>query len=570
MVHSILESAFTKLDKSESIIRDLKNLKKGYVEKWIIETEVQINSFLIEVCFDLYFKESFPLSIPKIYVSEKSYDSLKYIPHLDCNRSICLFEEESLILDQNDPVGVILFCLRQAKKIIQDGLEGNNKDDFKKEIKAYWTQQYDEEPEVNTISYLNLLSFYPTETSIIKLNKIEPNYRGFNYILVDEEKSSSLFMNFLKLKGYKLKEQDALFLSDYKLEEHPPYSLKNKDLLTRVSNHSLVIYKKYINQLLPVSKFIFFRCKTQMFGWSHKPFNRNRNGFRPRTLNNWTVFTGFQKNDYVERLYANIYNNDRIEKRTAGITQVKFKFLIAGLGSVGSNLIFFLNAMNYPDYKLIDGDILTIENIGRHLLGIDYIRAYKTEGLRRYIKNIRPDQSVEYKTTSLEAVLLHNIEFVNDNDYAFITIGNQNVENFLLKLLNAGEITIPVFILWVEPYLLGGHCLYVHPEKKVLENCIFEDYLYLYNVISSSEYKINNPSLSKNEAGCQTSYAPYSENDLVLFLSGIYKEINNIIKNNQKKSIAIRWTGNINIADELKIALNTNVDKPYSYQIVEL
>ncbi len=570
MVYTVLESAFAELSKSESIIRDFKDLKKGYIEKWEFNTEIQVNSFLVEVSFYMYFKESFPLSIPKVYVTEDSYNKLKYIPHLDSDKSICIFEEDTLILDPDNPKGIILTCLRRIKTIIQEGLEGSNSDDFRNEIKAYWVQQYSKEPEVKILSYLNLLSVYPTETCLIKLNKLEPHYRGFSYILSDEAKVSSLFLEFFRVKGYKLKEQEALFLSDYKLEEQPPYSIKNKDLQTKISCESFPLFRKYINQSLPISKYIFFRNGEHIFGWVHTAFNTKKNGFRPGRLSNWKVFTNFQKNDYVNRIYVNTYNNDRIEKRTAGIIQPKLKFLIAGLGSVGSNLIYFLNAVNYPDYKLIDEDILKIENIGRHLLGIDSIHAPKTEGIKKYIKNTRPDQSVEIKTTKLETVLLHHIEFVNDNDYAFIAIGNQNIENFLLKLINTGEITVPVFILWVEPYLLGGHCLYIHPENKITENCIFENYIYLYNVISSSEYRANNPLLSKNEAGCQTSYSPYSQNDLVLFLSEIYKEINSIIKRASKESVVIRWTGNTLIADELNISLNRNIGKSYSYQITKL
>lgn len=570
MTHAILESVFTELNKSESILRVMKDSKKGYIEKWIFNTEIQVSNFLVEVCFCMYFRESFPLFIPKIYVTEESYQKLKYIPHLDSDMSICLFEEDTLILDQNNPKGIIVSCLRRAKKIIQDGLEGNNKDDFKNEVKAYWVQQYNDEPGVRFISYLNLLSFYPTETCFIKLNRIEPDYRGFSYVLLDEGRVSSLFLKFLRVKGYKLKEQDALFLSDYKLEEQPPYSIRNRDLLTKISSDSLPLFKKYISQSLPTSKYIFFSQGEHIFGWLHAAFKVKRNGFRPGTLNNWKVFTDFQKNDYVNRVYVNTYNNVRIEKRTSGIIQAKLKFLVAGLGSVGSNLIFFLNAMNYPDYKLIDEDILTIENIGRHLLGIDCVHAPKTEGIKQYIKNIRPDQNIEIKTAKLETILQHHIEFINDNDYLFVAIGNQNVENFLLKLINTGEVTSPVFILWVEPYLLGGHCLYIHPENKITENCIFENYIYLYNVISSSEYRANNPLLSKNEAGCQTSYSPYSQNDLVLFLSEIYKEINSIIKRASKESVVIRWTGNTLIADELNISLNRNIGKSYSYQITKL
>ncbi len=148
----------------------------------------------------------------------------------------------------------------------------------------------------------------------------------------------------------------------------------------------------------------------------------------------------------------------------------------------------------------------------------------------------------------------------------------ENIENFLIKLHNEGKITIPMFLFWVEPYAIGGHCLFIHPDDKVTLNDLYEKQLYRFNIIDSSEYNNSNPILSKQEAGCQTSYTPYSGNDIILYLSAIYKWMNDIIQNNAERSIAVQWTGNINIAKELGLTINESyvTNEMYSSNIFYL
>lgn len=129
-----------------------------------------------------------------------------------------------------------------------------------------------------------------------------------------------------------------------------------------------------------------------------------------------------------------------------------------------------------------------------------------------------------------------------------------------------------MFFLWIEPYAIGGHCVFIHPDNKITLADLYKDHLYRFNIIESTEYVKSNPILSKQEAGCQTSYTPYSGNDVILFLSSIYKWLNDIIQNNTKQSMAMQWTGNINIAKELGLAINTPfvTNESFSNAIIKL
>jgi hypothetical protein len=559
----ILDEVYSELSRTETIDRNPINEKfpeNKCKEIWKIETEIEVGKFQKEVSLLIAFEEFFPLSIPRIYLSKESFDKINHIPHIDKNHFICTFHTDSLILDTDNPVGIVTQCLRRAKQIIKDGLEGTNHNDFKDELSAYWTDN----DESNLFQYLSLLSEFPKETTYLKICKLTPAYNHILYILymADTDSNTKKFLDFISTKGCKRIENDALFLGDYKINSQPPFPENNEDILNTTSSISRISLKKYINSK-NIEKHVFFLTGTStkpiLLGWKHKTIKTQRNGFRQGVLTPFMILSKFQKKDKIEKILACEYSNSRIEERTSGTVHKKYTFLIAGLGSIGSNLIYFLNGLNHPNFKLIDNDVLKIENIGRHLLGINNVNSFKTEVLKTYIKNIRPDQDVSIKTAKIESVVKTNLEYINECSYAFIALGNQNIENMLLKEQNEGNINVPMFFLWIEPYAIGGHCVFLHPDDKILLNDLYDDeQLYRFNIIASKEYRpSSNPILSKQEAGCQTSYTPYSSNDIILFLSTIYKWLNNIIQNDIKRSMVVQWTGNINFAKKLGLILNT-------------
>lgn len=565
----ILHELFFELSHCETIERmpiDTKLFKDKFKEVWKLVTEVEVGSFQKEIVLHIAFDESFPLTIPRIYLSRESSDEIGLIPHVDKDRFVCTFHTDALILDTENPLDIVRTCLRKAKKIIKEGLEGTNHGDFKDEIMAYWTDT----DESDIVHYLSLLPDFPNETTSLKICKLTPAYNHIQYILYRNNMDSETkrILDFVSGKGCNDSESDALFLADYEIDPQSHFPKNNEDILNSLSSESFDIFKKYIDSS-SFEKHIFFSAETStkpvLLGWKHKNLFTKRSGFRPGSLTPFSVLSKYQKSDKVERIFVNEYSNNRIETRTSGILREKFTFLVAGLGSVGSNLIYFLNGLNYPDFKLIDNDVLKIENIGRHLLGVSNINSFKTDALKAYVKNIRPDQNVSVKQSKLEKIVTNNHEYFNDCSYAFIAIGNQNIENYLLKKQNEAILTVPMFFFWVEPYAIGGHCLFLHPDDKITSYNLYEEQLYRFNIVAPIEYVNGNPVLSKQEAGCQTSYTPYSGNDIILFLSAIYKWLNDVIQNRVKISMAIQWTGNINFARELGLTINEQYAKNEAY-----
>ncbi len=109
----------------------------------------------------------------------------------------------------------------------------------------------------------------------------------------------------------------------------------------------------------------------------------------------------------------------------------------------------------------------------------------------------------------------------------------------------------------MEPYALGGHCVYIHPDDMIDVDTLYNDSVfYKYNIISNEEYRASNPILSKQEAGCNTVYTPYSGNDTVSFLSAVFPYIRDVVQSGSTKSFALQWVGDLAQNRELGLRLN--------------
>ena len=83
---------------------------------------------------------------------------------------------------------------------------------------------------------------------------------------------------------------------------------------------------------------------------------------------------------------------------------------------------------------------------------------------------------------------------------------------------------------------------------------IYTKAIYIANVKTRKNILVIRYYRSKKQVVKQ--HATFS-NDVILFLSSIYKWINEIIKNDIKRSEAIQWVGNIGLAKELGLTINS-------------
>jgi hypothetical protein len=265
------------------------------------------------------------------------------------------------------------------------------------------------------------------------------------------------------------------------------------------------------------------------------------------------LFT-MNKSDCLQRYTIRPYDIERISERTSGCVAAKRNYWIGGLGSVGSNLIYYLNSEQDVSFVLVDNELLTVDNVGRHFLGFPSIGKWKAEELKKYICSLRPERNVLACQASIEQILFSNKITSNIPDALFLCTGNTNAERYILEKLKDSIPEYPIFILWLEPYAIAGHMVYINPNYGIPSDFLATSYP--YNLIAESEYNSEDKTFTKQESGCANSYTNYGGSDVVSFLSSIYPIIQQRLQE-PTKSTFYRWIGNINIAKEKGILLST-------------
>jgi hypothetical protein len=473
-----------------------------------------------------------------------------YFPHIDYeNRKLCLFED-IVTFNVQEPSLITRDCLKQAKSIIEQGANKTNRDDFLQEISSYWRLTYQSEKEIE-FNWYALGNICNSGIYTILIN------REGQYLIVSEEQSKEACEWFKPCLT-----ENVLFLQNYKIPDTPPYDMSWNLLKSTLSPEdynkvkSFIKSEKALNLLFPLNG-------DNLFGGIHLSYIKaSRNGFRPQSLDALKILDMFMKKTKLQRFIAQAYSSQRIDKRTAGDIQRSYKFALIGCGSIGSNLCNYLNAYNNVSFLLVDNDVFTIDNIGRHFLGFDSLNKYKVKELQRYLKSFRPEMIIEAKATAAEELEESDIESLSDYNAIFLCTGNIMTEFYILRQLDQKGIFVPKIILWLEPYAIAGHMIYLstHDGEDILRQTMTDSYLYTHNLITAEAYK-NDNDFTKRDSGCNGAYTNYSGNDVIKFLSAMYPYICDIIENGQKESLCYRWVGNIDIANQRCIDLKEKVKR---------
>lgn len=532
-----------------------------FIEIWSVETEIlnakqgKLEDFTLFICFTT----EFPLTIPKIYLSKEAYVKVGSVAHIDTDRLICTFDEVSANFNENFPLEIIEECFKKARSIIEDGISGKNDIDIDDEFIAYWEGTYSQKDSL-LFEGLSIIESLDINSKFLPMFVIPNGYRGYKWILHDKGNNYELFKKTLKYFGIKFEESEVYFKAEVPINK-PPFEITFKNSLQIIVPDSIEL-KNFINmneyKIVVFTKVI--KGQYCFFGWKYDCLKLKQDGFRKGSYNPYRLISQIQGNKKVSRISFEKVTTERFQLRSDGFISKNIisKIAFAGLGSIGSNFLPYLDGYGIKEYCLIDNDILKIENIDRHLIGFDGVRQYKCDAVKSYLLSKNPLLDVHIRNYSIVEVIKEEVGFINQSDFLFVFIGSDNIESWIGDQIKSQKILIPTFFVWVEPYLSAGHFIYIHPESSKHYSDFFEDRLFKNNIIDKSEYIEGNPSLVKKEAGCQSSFVPYSRKNINLFLSSIFPKINDIIMTNCMSSVSSTWIGGLEILESLKIKLNSN------------
>jgi hypothetical protein len=552
----------------------LKNLDYSFFKDgivWEIQTEITFNSKCLDIIFFLNFPSDFPYTFPKIFIDKNCYQNLKYIPHINYDFSICIFDEGlNLILPENNFAEFIELMVTKAKKIIRDAEDYQYKEEeFKREFKAYWELNYSKNDIVSNLGFHTMDSNSNNEVKGIKFTKsLLSNYE---YFISNNKTDLDKIKEYAKEYKCDFKEVGILFIDNDFIA--PPFELTfskslaviKKDIDNYDKFKDLCSYNDFDSILV-----IFINnsnSSNDYYGWTYKnveTLTRKNGGQRNIPAKTGHLSNRINEKKSVTRLTFDNISSSRLQLRTSGYIETQKSIAISGLGSVGSNLIFFLKNLPINKFNLIDKEALSSENIKRHLSGFSLLKKNKIDAIKHELKNSNPLIDVDARIESVTTIIQNEATFINDCDFHIVAIGKTMIEEFILKNLIGQTLVKPTLIFWVEPFLASGQMLFIMPNdaKKALELIKkFE-----YNVLSNAENQRDKTYLI--EGSCQTGYFPYSSSYLIQFLSSIFSHLKEHITSSNNNSKIYTWIGDKALLSKKELTITEFAQKNNSYDLI--
>lgn len=557
-VETVLGTSFIELSKEYDIerVNSIPRLDHSpQTSIWKVQIPALVSGKAEDVEAYIRFPKDFPYSMPCVIIPD---DRFRYLPHISVKtRKLCLYEDGE-VYDTENIEGLIRDNIDRTRRWIEFYYGRDNSDEYAKEIRNYWNEQYDGENNVD--DHWIMLGDIPTETcemtGVVYVDKSLNNGSTFVKSVVASGEDDKTLAS-LKIQ-HKTEDITVLYIASLQKPNEPPFCMTGKEVIDRISDdEDRKTFKKHLNHFRNANVLFPIGLNYALGGICIHDLKVNRNGYRKGVLTPFKVLTSFDKNKKLDRLHVSVYSDQRIAERTSGAKMTERRLLVAGLGSVGSNLCYFLNGYNNALFALTDRDWLTVDNIGRHLLGFEYIDQYKSYAVAHYLQQYRPDRKVQALLKNLQEL---KEEEINKASAIFVCTGDIMSEKWLFSQMAEGNIRIPAFILWLEPYGVSGIMIYVNPEdeesvkrlRKEANDCFME-----YCMIKREEYS-DGDNLTQRDAGCNGSYSLYSANDVTMFLSSMFPIIDKLLEQ-PSESKCYRWIGNTSIAIEKGISLASSL-----------
>ncbi len=493
----------------------------------------------------------FPYEIPEVYIDGESRKVLPKIPHLHTDDSICIFDKGKVIPNFNAPEKLLTDTIDATISIIQDGIQGKNQYDFIDEFLEYWSVK----------GILNAQMF------VEKLNAAQSIYwcsKKEDILIAENSQRLQEISHAIDGKSSEKCNQGMLIPIDGRcIDEIPKNDIDIIKLIEKYSSYKWQ-YSSFMQKNIKNPCLIIFNIMVSegdmLAGWIH-PGTDIPKGFRKGHVDLKVAFK-MTKSKGLAVAVENCHQNRLFTRGGDGKKVTWNKVALIGCGSVGSFLTDALKFYGTEQFILVDNELLQYENIARHVGGYSFVGVSKVSALNFWLQKHNPNIVCETYKENAHAVIEDKTDKINSCDVIFVAVASAAVEHHINRLMLDDRITKTVIIVWVEPYLIGGHAVIVK-KKQDLYKEIFDARTFEFKngiVQNGSDYL-------KREAGCQSTYMPYSGFMLQQF---IYRVMDHVISNcwTQKGNYLLTWCGKLSGADKYGMKINKEYEQTEDYSLI--
>jgi len=535
--HLVAVGALTsdlKNDKAFQLIseKDACSFLKGYSAIW----RTQIRASEKDWTVDIGLPKRFPDEPPIAYVIDWKQLFLQN-PHVLNNGLLCTIPGHAA-LNSEDPIGLFRHVCSQAKEI----LLGLSADDFKEEFSYYWNQCITEgAQDVLLIDQVEQLGKSFPAAFCNKYICVASSAERLNYWATNLT-SKPLDLT-VENAGILVCRDTPLLPKDY------PNTLKDLISLAEsndsssaelIKNHILKNYGKGLVLLsqkegagLALGGIIF-----NGLGLSQSGSTELTHGFRRGKVPEDLLFkrashkisSTMVGRGKVVRAYHSWIHSRGGDGRDLSQKAV----LLIGCGSLGGYVAHLVSRAGVGRITVIDNDLFSWENVGRHILGTSSVYRLKADALTEKLRQDLPHLKIDGITKSWEDAFDSNPNLFSEHDLVISTVANWRCENALNALARKAQIP-PLMLGWLEPYAVAGHCLFISKNGGCFKCQSNEFGQFLYNVA-----KFRETTISKEPGSC-THYQQYGPTFLMPVASMIASAAIDMLLASSSDSCLTTW-----------------------------
>lgn len=214
------------------------------------------------------------------------------------------------------------------------------------------------------------------------------------------------------------------------------------------------------------------------------------------------------------------------------------KVTIVGCGSIGSAIAYNLARCGLSQLVLIDGDVLSWENVGRHLLGAEFIGKYKANAIKDFLNRQLPHiEAVSCGGLMWQDVYERDKAALFGSDLIISTTGSWKCDNPLNTVIKVAAKAPPLVFGWTEPFGCAGQALVVSGDKGCL-SCGTDD-------LGNFKFRATDwqePSIRRSGA-CGQFFQPYNLTEVLPIQDMITKVCVDVLAGTINKSILYTYAG---------------------------
>ncbi|OGQ95900.1 MAG: hypothetical protein A2521_02890 [Deltaproteobacteria bacterium RIFOXYD12_FULL_57_12] len=489
-------------------VEELKSRVKSspLIAGWRLPAEtVDADSDLILALPDLY-----PNALPIVALPEPP--EAGELPHVELDGTFCL-TTSSALMELPADIRHAEHVVREASKVLAQGLSGENQEDFLDEASTYWTLGQPDKREIW------LTSSCPRTSKLLHVAILK-----HAVVLADNAAQLETWLASV-YPGLSPRIKPAAVLLSLPEPIYPrSYPKHTGDLITLASTAG----DKALNLLAST-------LKPGAYGYIVFSFEHNKQtvllGLRSDTgahisigvKSRCPLWRGYRKGRVpgtillqqianakfpVVRMGVTRVDSDSLLHRTAGShaqSVSNISVAVIGCGALGGMAIQLLAQIGIRRLTLVDGDVLTWQNVGRHVLSGQNVGKKKADGMKADILARFPDYDVEAIPERWEQAWKETPDLFSGHDMIIALSAEWLSDSMLNTLSKQGPDMPPVLFGWVEAHALAGHAVTVLPEGGCLR-CLTDK----FGEFQHSVFDVPPEHRIQREAACGAFYQPFT------------------------------------------------------------